>query len=338
MKRRVSLIIAMLAIFTSTFCQEVTFTKFELKAFSKLISSDGWNLRFNFKNTSNKTINYLNVYYLAVNKVGDAESDKIRHVKKFMAQSTGPFSPGVSRKLVVECAVWNVNKQTAYPYQINITYSDGTEQEIQITNDNITKYFPCLTPIRVNDLKTILTSTEGTEEKRNIKNKFPENAFGDLEFSEVVICSMPKDSLYNNAKNWAVNTFYDFKDVLQYEDKNAGKLIIKGIYSPEVKQNILNKESETFWFTIIFDFKDNKYRYKVTNFISNVTSIINDKATTKNITPKERAAEAEKLFAEGKPNSISLANTQVDFYNMEYDYISKLIDKFKIAITISDNF
>ena len=144
--------------------------------------------------------------------------------------------------------------------------------------------------------------------------------------------------LYNNAKNWAVNTFYDFKDVLQYEDKEAGKLIIKGVYKPEVQQNVLNKESEVFWFTIIFDFKDNKYRYKVGNFISNVTSVISDKEIIKDVTPKDRAAEAEKLFAEGKPNSISLANTQVNFYNMEYDYITRLIEKFKIAITLSDDF
>lgn len=337
MKRFLALIFV-LNVCLATFSQEVTFSKFELKPFSTLISSDGWNLRFNFKNTSNKTINYLNVSYLAVNKVGDAESDKIRHVKKFMAKSTGPFSPGVKKNLVVECAVWHVNRQTAYPYQIDIKYSDGTEQQIQITNDNVTKYFPCLTPITVNDLKTVLATNENAEEKREIKNKFPENAAGELEFSEVVTCSMSKDSLYNNAKNWAVNTFYDYKEVLQFEDKADGKLIIKGIYKPQIQQNVLNKESETFWFTITFDFKDNKYRYKVGNFLSNVSSVVSDKAITKNVTPKDRAAEAEKLFAEGKPNSISLANTQVDFYNMEYDYIVKLIEKLKVAITVSDDF
>lgn len=320
------------------FSQEVVFTKFELKPFSTLISSDGWNLRFNFKNTSKKKINYINVCYLAVNKVGDAETDKLRKVKKFMAQSTGPFYPGVTKKMVVECAVWHVNKQLAYPYQINITYSDGTEQEIQITNDNITDYFPCISPIKVNDLKSILATNENAEEKREIQKKFPENAVGELEFSEVVACSMSKDSLFNNAKNWAVNTFYDYKEVLQYEDKDAGKLIIKGIYKPEVQQNVLNKEYETFWFTITFDFRDGKYRYKVGNFLSNVTSVVNDKSITKNMTPKDREIKSEELFEEGKPNSISLANTQIDFYNMEYEYITSLIRKLKVAITISDDF
>ncbi len=337
MKRFLALLIV-LNVCIVTFGQEVSFSKFELRPFNSLIPSDGWNLRFNFKNTSNKTINYLQVSYLAVNKVGDAESDKIRNVKKFIAMATGPFTPGEKKNLVVENAVWHVNKQTAYPYQINITFSDGTKQEILITNDNITNYFPCLTPISVNDLKTVLATNEKTEEKRVIKHKFPENATGDLEFSEIITCSMSKDSLYNNAKNWAVNTFYDYKEVLQFEDKEDGKLIIKGIYKPQTQQNILNKESEIFWFTITFDFKDNKYRYKVGNFISNVNSVINDKAITKNITPKNREAEAEKLFAEGKPNSISLANTQVDFYNMEYDYIVKLIGKLKVAVTASDDF
>ena len=336
--KRLILLILILNVCLMAFSQEVVFTKFELKPFSTLISSSGWNLRLNFKNRSNKTINYLTVSYLAVNKVGDAEVDNIRQIKKFKAKSTGPVAPGVTMKLVVECAVWHVNRQTAYPYQLNITYSDGTEQEIQINNDNVRKYFPCLTPIVVNDLKTVLATNENVEEKREIKNKFPENEAGELEFTEIVTCSMTKDSLYNNAKNWAVNTFYDYKEVLQYEDKADGKLIIKGIYKPEAQQNVLNKESETFWFTITFDSKDNKYRYKVGNFLSNVISEVTDKTVTKNITPKDREAEAERLFAEGKPNSISLANTQVYFYNQEYEYISKLIEKLKVALTISDDF
>lgn len=337
MKRLITLIL-ILNVCIQAFSQEVVFTKFELKPFSYLISSSSWDLRLNFKNRSNKYINYLIVSYLAVNKVGDAESDAIRNIKKFMAKSTGPYAPGATLKLVVNSAVWSVNKVSAYPYQIKITYSDGTEEEIQINNDNVRKYFPCLTPITVNDLKTVLATNDNAEEKREIKNKFPENALGELEFSEVVTCSMSKDSLYNNAKNWAVNTFYDYKEVLQFEDKADGKLIIKGIYKPDVQQNVLNKESETFWFTITFDFKDNKYRYKVGNFFSNVNSVINDKAETKNVTPKDREAEAERLFAEGKPNSISLANTQVDFYNMEYEYITKLIEKLKVAVIISDDF
>lgn len=337
MKRIIQLLLT-LVICVSVCGQEVTFTKFELVPFSRLVSSDGWNLRFNFKNSSDKDLKYVNVCYLAVNKVNDAETDKIRHRQKFMVQCTGPFRPGITKRLVVEGAVWHVNKLRAYPYQINITYSDGTKQEIQINNDNLQKYFPCLTPIIVNDLTNVLATIENSDEKKEIKNKFPENDIGELEFSEVVECNMSKDSLFNNAKNWAVNTFYDYKEVLQYEDKEVGKLIVKGLYKPEQASNVLNNESEDFWFTITFDFKDNKYRYKVGNFISNVTSVINEKVIKKNVTPKDRAAEAERIFTEGKPNSISLANTQVDFYNKEYDYIISIIEKFKKAIIVSDNF
>lgn len=338
MKQFFKVFFFLLCTFEQMYSQEVVFQKFELVPFSKLISSDGWNLRYNLKNTSGKTINYVYVSYLAVNKVNDAESDKLRHVKKFIVQSVGPYLPGETKKLVVECAVWHVNRQTAYPYQIDIKYSDGTEQEIQITNDNINKYFPSITPRVINDLKNVLTTEEKTEKKKDIKQKFPENESGELEFSEVVKCDMSKDTLFINAKNWAVNTFYDYKEVLQYEDKEAGKLIVKGLYKPKQIKNILNKESETFRFTVIFDIKDNMYRYKVGNFICNTTSVINDKVVSEEITPKDREEKSIKLLQENKPNSISLANAQIDFYNEEYECIIKMIEGMKNKIIIKDDF
>lgn len=318
--------------------QEVVFSKFELVPFSKLISSDGWNLRYNLKNTTGEVINYIDISYLAVNKVHDAESDKLRHVKKFIAHSVGPYLPGETKKLVVECAVWHVNKQTAYPYQINIKYSNGTEQEIQITNDNIKKYFPFITPIVVNDLNGVLSTNENAEKKKEIKKHFPENSLGELEFSEIVKCDISKDILFTNAKNWAVNTFYDYKDVLQYEDKEAGKLIVKGAYKPAQIKNVLNKESELFRFTIVLDFKDNQYRYNVGNFICYTTSVINDKVISEEITPKDREEKSIRLIQDNNSNSISLANAQIDFYNAEYEYITKMIEKLKHEILVKDDF
>ena len=62
---------------------EVVFTRFDLKPYSAFIQSDGWNLRSNFKVKGNKAIKYMEVFYLAVNSVGDAVEDKIKKVKKF---------------------------------------------------------------------------------------------------------------------------------------------------------------------------------------------------------------------------------------------------------------
>ena len=139
---------------------EVVFSRFDLKPYSMLVQSDGWNLRSNLKVNGNKTIKYMEVFYLAINSVGDAVEDKIKKVKKFSANYTGPFKPGTSKKMVVEFAVWHVLKNTAYPHRLDIEFMDGTKKEIIINKDNLKTYFPCLDFINVNDLKNVIESTD----------------------------------------------------------------------------------------------------------------------------------------------------------------------------------
>ena len=115
-----------------------------------------------------------------------------------MAKSTGPYAPGATLKLVVNSAVWSVNKVSAYPYQIKITYSDGTEEEIQINNDNVRKYFPCLTPITVNDLKTVLATNDNAEE-----NECDDKNAGDFAFNKIL-----PQSRAGNYRNNGVNKLW----------------------------------------------------------------------------------------------------------------------------------
>lgn len=50
-----------------------------------------------------------------------------------------------------------------------------------------------------------------------------------IEFSEIVeAVSLSKDQLFSNAQTWIANTFGDYKNVIQFEDKETGKLILKG--------------------------------------------------------------------------------------------------------------
>lgn len=318
---------------------EVVFTRFELKPYSMLVNSDGWNLRSNFKVKSNKAIKYMEVFYLAINSVGDAVEDKIKRVKKFSANYTGPFNPGASKKMVVEFAVWHVLKNTAYPHKLDIEFMDGSKKEIVINKDNLQAYFPCLEYINVNDLKNVIANSDTPKiETKTINNHFPENEYGEPEFSEIIDCSLTKGELFQNAKRWAVSTFYDYKEVLQFEEPELGRLIVKGIYKPETLGNVINKESEEFRFTITFDFKDNKYRYKINGFESDITAVENDVLIHKKITPKERVEHLFKILEENNPASSAKANTQVEFYNMEYDFIVKLIEKMKREIVTNDDF
>lgn len=92
-----------------------------------------------------------------------------------------------------------------------------------------------------------------------------------IEFLKVVEdIPLDKEQLFSNAQTWVANTFGDYKKVLQFEDKDAGRLIIKGNFKLDEKIVSTPKEILTYpsfyHFILTIDCKDNKYRYKITDF------------------------------------------------------------------------
>lgn len=86
-------------------------------------------------------------------------------------------------------------------------------------------------------------------------------------YSEVVIVdSTSKDELYLRAKEWFANSFKSANDVLQMDDKEAGKLIGKGNTDIHVKSVGLTVPV-MLKFTVKVTAKDNRYRYEITNLI-----------------------------------------------------------------------
>ncbi|MDR6564682.1 MULTISPECIES: DUF4468 domain-containing protein [unclassified Arcicella] len=76
---------------------------------------------------------------------------------------------------------------------------------------------------------------------------------------EVVEVKNTKAKLYANAQTWIAKTFGDYKSVIQFEDKEQGRLIIKGLSRldldlyPDMK------------YVITVDVKEGKYRYAITD-------------------------------------------------------------------------
>ncbi|NDW18512.1 DUF4468 domain-containing protein [Dysgonomonas sp. 216] len=100
----------------------------------------------------------------------------------------------------------------------------------------------------------------------------PVNSEGDVEFSEVVIAGgLTSNQLYDNAKEWAAKTFYDYKAALQFEDEKGDKLIFK--WSSDIPGKNRKGDVQTEFmldYTMIIECKDGRYRYKV-NQINIVT-------------------------------------------------------------------
>lgn len=80
--------------------------------------------------------------------------------------------------------------------------------------------------------------------------------------SYVYESNVPVEQKMLNAKTWIAKNFGDYKSVLQYEDSENHRIIIKGhaTVSTEVHGDALGKH--TAYFTSTYDFKEDRYRIK----------------------------------------------------------------------------
>lgn len=71
--------------------------------------------------------------------------------------------------------------------------------------------------------------------------------------------TIKKDRIYLAAKEWISNSFKSSKAVIDLDDKEAGKIICKGTYKSDRKNN----DALVINFTLNFTAKDGKYRVQI---------------------------------------------------------------------------
>ena len=150
------LLVLLLILATSVNAQNspVKFTRFKLSWFNVLGftgGGDGQTLKLKFKNQSGKQIKYINVKYYAINSVNDITADKFNR-SKFVVNCTGPFDDGDTKSLQVDIALFHPNLLIAYPYKVDIDYMDGECQEVEITKNNISSFFPKINYIKIGNI------------------------------------------------------------------------------------------------------------------------------------------------------------------------------------------
>lgn len=208
------------------------------------------------------------------------------------------------------------------------------------------------------------------------KQLFPLDKEGNIVFSEVVNINLQKENLYKNAQDWIAKTFGDYKSVIQFEDKENGKLILKGKSDMKyIARYSISEYKEQLNYTITIECKDNKYRYKIQDLIIDETYKIGNRIgkTTPfspikhieiyerdsiklielnaNLENFERIIKTEKnknirknyeLFIDKLLTDIELhkgsLNQSINFYNEEYEVILLIISSLKSAMTTNDDF
>lgn len=94
---------------------------------------------------------------------------------------------------------------------------------------------------------------------------------GKYEYTEVIQLdtTYKKDILYKNSKLFFADAFKSAKDVLQYDDREEGKVIGKGNLSIEGGQSVFLTYVTEKWtvnFSLEIFSKDGKYRYRIYDF------------------------------------------------------------------------
>lgn len=97
---------------------------------------------------------------------------------------------------------------------------------------------------------------------------FPINKTGEVEYMEIVKCDLDSSMLFANAQEWVAKTFGDYKSVIQFEDKENKKLILKGVHSfGKIQDAVLLGIDISIWqnihFTMAIECKTNRYRYSI---------------------------------------------------------------------------
>lgn len=82
-----------------------------------------------------------------------------------------------------------------------------------------------------------------------------------IEYSDLVLVdsSLTKEKLYLKAKEWFAQSFRSANDVIQMDDKEAGIIVGKGLFSTRYTIGNIH-------FTMKVQVKDGRYKYWISNF------------------------------------------------------------------------
>lgn len=88
-----------------------------------------------------------------------------------------------------------------------------------------------------------------------------------ITYTDVInVDSTSKDELYSRGREWFAKYYKSSNEVLQMQDMNSGKLIGKAIFYISAWTGIMTVDYGYITYSISLYFKDNKYKYVITNF------------------------------------------------------------------------
>jgi len=112
-------------------------------------------------------------------------------------------------------------------------------------------------------LLVCLSSPDLADTPEKVQGLFPLDPSGKVFFQEVVTTEgVSAGDLYSQAKAWAALAYRSAKDVIQLDDREGGRLVLKG----SIQDAIGGTGTFFVRHTFAIEVKDGKYRYTVDGF------------------------------------------------------------------------
>lgn len=157
-------------------------------------------------------------------------------------------------------------------------------------------------------------------------------------FEEVVNFQQSKEDLYTNLKLWFTENFKNANYVVQFDDKELGKLTGKGTYShiPPVHFGSGPLKGEVS-FIIDLSIKEDRYKIKVYNFNHKGTDYYSPELKT-----NVKAVNLGELLDCKFPNCTSeekdyLLENWIQFHNDAYDFGTGIINSIKTRANLESS-
>lgn len=120
----------------------------------------------------------------------------------------------------------------------------------------------------------LLSAITFAQEKPVKLVEFPYNEAHKIKYEIIENSDLNKQALYKNAQTWIAIQFGNYKSVVQFEDKEAGRIICKGSLLAE------SALETTLSFTLSVDVKDKKYRVAIDDIIYSSRSSVSSHILT----------------------------------------------------------
>ncbi len=116
-------------------------------------------------------------------------------------------------------------------------------------------------------------SREKLDTVNPIYNEFFPVVDGMITFSEVVkVDSLSKNDIFLRANDWIVRTFNSAKDVVQFTDKDAGKIVCKTVTGATVGKGWNKVTIDPVFYLITIEARPGRYKITASDFIHQYTA------------------------------------------------------------------